>query len=48
MYISGQIGMDPKTTELVGGGVTAEATQALTNMGEILKFVSVISNKFIN
>merc|ERR1712098_187778 len=39
MYISGQIGFDPKTMNIVGGGkdVRAEAQQALTNMGEILK-----------
>ena len=37
MYISGQIGMNPKTTELVSGGVKIEAAQALNNMGEILK-----------
>ena len=39
LYISGQIGFDPKTMEIVSGGVEAEATQALTNMGAILKAV---------
>ncbi|XP_053516918.1 2-iminobutanoate/2-iminopropanoate deaminase isoform X3 [Artibeus jamaicensis] len=29
--------MDPSSGQLVPGGVAAEATQALTNMGEILK-----------
>jgi len=39
LYISGQIGFDPQTMNIVGGGkdVKAEALQALTNMGEILK-----------
>ncbi|XP_048881941.1 2-iminobutanoate/2-iminopropanoate deaminase-like [Brienomyrus brachyistius] len=37
MYISGQLGMDPSTGQLVTGGVQAEAKQALINMGEILK-----------
>ena len=39
LYISGQIGFDPKTMEIVSGGVEAEAAQALTNMGAILKSV---------
>jgi len=39
MYISGQIGFDPKTMEIVSGGVEAEASQALTNMGAILSSV---------
>ena len=38
MYISGQIGFDPSTMQIVGkGNVQAEAKQALINMGEILK-----------
>ncbi|KAJ8288385.1 hypothetical protein COCON_G00010440 [Conger conger] len=37
MYISGQLGMDPSSGQLVTGGVQAEAKQALINMGEILK-----------
>uniref|UniRef100_A0A3P9I3B0 2-iminobutanoate/2-iminopropanoate deaminase n=1 Tax=Oryzias latipes TaxID=8090 RepID=A0A3P9I3B0_ORYLA len=37
MFISGQIGMDVVTGQLVVGGVQAQAKQALTNMGEILK-----------
>lgn len=37
IYISGQIGMDPASGQLVPGGVVEEAKQALTNMGEILK-----------
>ncbi|XP_040290246.1 2-iminobutanoate/2-iminopropanoate deaminase isoform X3 [Bufo bufo] len=37
MYVSGQIGMDPASGQLVPGGVKNEAKQALVNMGEILK-----------
>ncbi|XP_036926108.1 2-iminobutanoate/2-iminopropanoate deaminase-like [Sturnira hondurensis] len=37
VYILGQLGMDPSSGQLVPGGVAAEAKQALTNMGEILK-----------
>ncbi|XP_028316807.1 2-iminobutanoate/2-iminopropanoate deaminase-like isoform X2 [Gouania willdenowi] len=37
MYISGQLGMDVSSGQLVEGGVTAQAKQALVNMGEILK-----------
>nr|XP_045222732.1 2-iminobutanoate/2-iminopropanoate deaminase-like [Macaca fascicularis] len=37
IHISGQIGMDPSSGQLVSGGVAEEAKQALKNMGEILK-----------
>ncbi|XP_036395182.1 2-iminobutanoate/2-iminopropanoate deaminase-like [Megalops cyprinoides] len=37
MYISGQLGMDPSSGQLVDGGVQAQTKQALVNMGEILK-----------
>ncbi|XP_033831343.1 2-iminobutanoate/2-iminopropanoate deaminase isoform X1 [Periophthalmus magnuspinnatus] len=37
MYISGQIGMDVASGQLVEGGVQVQARQALINMGEILK-----------
>ncbi|XP_062916102.1 2-iminobutanoate/2-iminopropanoate deaminase isoform X1 [Mobula hypostoma] len=37
MYISGQLGLDPATGQLVPGGTSQEAKQALINMGEILK-----------
>ena len=39
LYISGQIGFDPKSMEIVSGGVEQEANQALINMGAILKSV---------
>jgi len=37
MYISGQLGLDTASGQLVAGGVQAQAKQALVNMGEILK-----------
>ncbi|XP_072226532.1 2-iminobutanoate/2-iminopropanoate deaminase-like isoform X1 [Leuresthes tenuis] len=37
MYISGQVGMDVASGQLVDGGVLAQAKQALVNIGEILK-----------
>lgn len=37
LYISGQIGLDPKTMNFVDDNVEGQAKQALTNMGEILK-----------
>ena len=39
LYISGQIGFDPTSMEIVQGGVEAETKQALTNMGAILEAV---------
>uniref|UniRef100_A0A8C4NNH7 Reactive intermediate imine deaminase A homolog n=1 Tax=Eptatretus burgeri TaxID=7764 RepID=A0A8C4NNH7_EPTBU len=37
LYISGQLGLDPQTGNLVTGGVQSQAQKALENMGEILK-----------
>ena len=37
LYISGQLGLDPATMELVAGGVGAQARRALKNMEKILK-----------
>lgn len=37
MYISGQLGLDVASGQLVDGGVQVQARQALINMGEILK-----------
>jgi reactive intermediate/imine deaminase len=41
MYISGSIGLSPTTSELVTGGVEAEADQSLKNLGEILKTAGI-------
>nr|XP_025040871.1 2-iminobutanoate/2-iminopropanoate deaminase isoform X2 [Pelodiscus sinensis] len=37
MYIAGQLGIDPRSGQLVPGGAKEEAKQALKNIGEILK-----------
>ena len=37
VFVSGQIGLDPKTNEFVKGGVEEQAEQVLKNIGEILK-----------
>jgi len=47
MYISGQLGMDAKTMELVGPDVESQAKQALTNMGEILKCAGLTFNNVV-
>jgi len=36
LFLSGQIGLQPSTGELVSGGVVAEATQVLENLGAVL------------
>lgn len=36
VYVSGQVGIDPETGEVVDGGVEAEARQALENVEAIL------------
>lgn len=37
LFISGQVGLDPSTEQLVPGGVVAEISQALSNLSVILK-----------
>ena len=37
LYLSGNLGRDPVTAELVRGGIEAETRQALANMREVLK-----------
>ncbi len=39
LYVSGLLGQDPKTKNLVEGGLAAEARQMLDNLGLILKYV---------
>lgn len=36
LYCSGQIGLDPKSGEIVAGGVAAETKQVLANLGAVL------------
>eukprot|EP00091_Calanus_sinicus_P024668 TRINITY_DN8988_c0_g1_i1.p1 TRINITY_DN8988_c0_g1~~TRINITY_DN8988_c0_g1_i1.p1 ORF type:complete len:164 (-),score=57.80 TRINITY_DN8988_c0_g1_i1:133-624(-) len=47
LYISGQIGFNPSTMEIVSGGVVAEAQQALTNMGHILNAANCNFNNVV-
>lgn len=35
VYLSGQIGLDPATTELVKGGIEAEARRVFTNLAAV-------------
>jgi 2-iminobutanoate/2-iminopropanoate deaminase len=37
VYASGQAGLDPKTNELVPGGIEAETRQVLTNLQHVLE-----------
>lgn len=37
LFASGQIALNPETGKLVGGGVTAEATQCMKNVGALLE-----------
>ncbi len=41
VFCSGQIGLDPATGALVGGGVEAEARQVMKNLGEVLAAAGV-------
>lgn len=37
LYFSGQMGLNPKTMELVSGGIEAETHQTLENIRQVLK-----------
>lgn len=37
LYISGQIAIDPKTGNVVSGGITEQTTQVMENIGAILE-----------
>ena len=37
MFLSGQIPLDPRTNELVGGGIEAQTEQVLKNLMAVLK-----------
>ena len=37
VFVSGQLGLDPSTMKMVDGGVSAQAKQAMANLGAILK-----------
>ena len=37
LFVSGQIPIDPKTNQIVEGGIVEQANQSFKNIGEILK-----------
>ena len=37
VFLAGQIGIDPATGKLVGGGIKEQARQAMENLGRVLK-----------
>ncbi len=37
LFLSGQIGLEPTSGELVAGGIAAETRQALANLGAVLR-----------
>ena len=37
LFLSGQIGLNPKTSKLVEGGIKEQTKQALNNLGAVLK-----------
>ena len=47
MYLSGQIGMNPETGELVSENVIDQARQVLTNMGHVLEAAGVSFNHVV-
>jgi len=47
LYVSGQLGMDPETGNLVSGGVEEQCRQALQNMGAILKAAGADYNNVV-
>ena len=47
LFTSGQLGLDPKTGEFAGDDVTAQAEQALRNLGAILKEAGTDYDKIV-
>ncbi len=47
LYVSGCIGLDPQTGNLVSGGVAAEAKQAMNNMQAILEEAGCTYNNVV-
>jgi 2-iminobutanoate/2-iminopropanoate deaminase len=40
LFLAGQLGLDPKTGQMVAGGVEAETRQTLENLGAVLSAAS--------
>uniref|UniRef100_A0A7C6A8R9 RidA family protein n=1 Tax=candidate division WOR-3 bacterium TaxID=2052148 RepID=A0A7C6A8R9_UNCW3 len=47
IFLSGQIGIDPNTGELVAGGVLAETRQVMNNIGAILAKINLSFDNII-
>ena len=47
LYVSGQIGINPENTKLVGGGVENEVKQILINLDQILVSVGLSSSHVV-
>ena len=47
VFTSGQIGLDPKTSEMVGGGTEAEARQVLKNLTGVLEAAGASMNDVV-
>ncbi len=47
LFTSGQLGLDPKTSDFAGDNVTAQAEQALKNLGAILKEAGTDYDKIV-
>lgn len=47
LFTSGQLGLDPKTGDFAGDNVTAQAEQALKNLGAILKEAGTDYDKIV-
>ena len=48
LYLAGQLGRDPVTTQLVPGGIEAETRQALTNIREVLREAGMDFGNVVN
>jgi 2-iminobutanoate/2-iminopropanoate deaminase len=47
LFTAGQIGLDPESQKLVGGGVADQAKQAMENLGKILEAAGVGFNHLL-
>ena len=47
LFTSGQLGLDPKTCDFAGDAVTAQAEQALKNLGAILEEAGTSYDKIV-
>jgi 2-iminobutanoate/2-iminopropanoate deaminase len=47
LYLSGSIGMNPSTGNLVEGGIEAETRQCLTNIGNVLREAGLTYNNVV-